>query len=197
MENSFEALIASYIENKVGICEHFLNDALVNNLKQNLFSLKEQSLLMEAGTGNSEAVSYDSAVRSDSIYWLDKKHNNVFENEFFDQIDAFVSYLNESCYTGITGYEFHYSLYEKGDFYLKHLDQFKSNPSRKYSMISYLNSNWQPVDGGELLIHQENNLQKISPTQGKTVFFKSDELLHEVLVTQNTRMSITGWLKTD
>jgi SM-20-related protein len=33
MENSFEALIASYIENKVGICEH-LSDELVNNLKK-------------------------------------------------------------------------------------------------------------------------------------------------------------------
>jgi SM-20-related protein len=58
-------------------------------------------------------------------------------------------------------------------------------------MISYLNSNWQPSDGGELLIHQEDHNQKITPIQGKTVFFKSDEL-HEVLVTQNTRMSITG-----
>jgi SM-20-related protein len=48
-----------------------------------------------------------------------------------------------------------------------------------------------------LLIHQANNNQKIAPTQGKTVFFKSDELVHEVLVTQNTRMSITGWLKSD
>jgi SM-20-related protein len=46
----------------------------------------------------------------------------------------------------------------------------------------------------ELLIHQENN-QKIAPT-GRLFFFKSDELLHEVLVTQNTRMSITG-LKCD
>jgi SM-20-related protein len=53
-------------------------------------------------------------------------------------------------------------------------------------MISYLNSDWQ-ADGGELMIHQENRNQ-ITPTQGKTVFFKSDELLHEVLVTQNTRM---------
>jgi hypothetical protein len=25
--------------------------------------------------------------------------------------------LNESCFAGITDYEFHYSLYEKGDFY--------------------------------------------------------------------------------
>lgn len=197
MENSFETLIATYIENKVGISEHFLSATLANNLKQNLIVLNEQSLLMDAGTGNSEAVAYDSSVRSDSIYWLDKKHNNEFENEFFAQIEAFIIYLNQTCYAGITGYEFHYSLYESGDFYLKHLDQFKNNPSRKYSMISYLNSNWHESDGGELLIHQTNNNQKIAPTQGKTVFFKSDELVHEVLVTQKTRMSVTGWLKSD
>lgn len=197
MENSFEDLIASYIENKVGISEHFLSTDLANNLKQNLILLKQKSLLMEAGIGNSEKVSYDGAIRSDSIYWLDKKHNNAFENEFFAQIEAFIVYLNQSCYAGITGYEFHYSLYESGDFYLKHLDQFKNNPSRKYSMISYLNNNWKESDGGELLIHQLDNNQKIAPTQGKTVFFKSDELVHEVLVTQNTRMSITGWLKSD
>lgn len=197
MENSFETLIATYIENKVGISEHFLSATLANNLKQNLIVLNEQSLLMDAGTGNSEAVAYDSSVRSDSIYWLDKKHNNEFENEFFAQIEAFIIYLNQTCYAGITGYEFHYSLYESGDFYLKHLDQFKNNPSRKYSMISYLNSNWHESDGGELLIHQTNNNQKIAPTQGKTVFFKSDELVHEVLITQKTRMSITGWLKSD
>jgi SM-20-related protein len=197
MDNSFEALIASYIENKVGICEHFLSDELANNLKQNLIALKKQDLLVDAGTGNSNVIAYDSAVRSDSIYWLDKKHNNEFENAFFVQIEAFIAYLNESCYTGITGYEFHYSLYEAGDFYLQHLDQFQSNSSRKYSMISYLNKDWQAADGGELLIHQPNNNQTIAPTQGKTVFFKSDELVHEVLVTQTTRMSITGWLKCD
>jgi SM-20-related protein len=197
MEKNFEALIASYIENKVGIAENFLSDELANNLKENLYKLNEKDLLIAAGTGNSQVIAYDSAVRSDSIYWLDKKHNNPFENAFFEQIEAFIIYLNESCFTGITGYEFHYSLYEKGDFYLPHYDQFHSNPSRKYSMISYLNSNWKPEDGGELCIHQGNNNQKISPTQGKTVFFKSDELLHEVLVTQNTRMSITGWLKCD
>jgi SM-20-related protein len=51
-------------------------------------------------------------------------------------------------------------------------------------------------DGGELLIHQEDHNQNYTNTR-QTVFFKSDELLHEVLVTQNTRMSITGWLKCD
>jgi SM-20-related protein len=127
-------------------------------------------------------------VRSDSIYWLDK-NNNEFENAFLSKLKLYQ--LNESCFTGITDYEFHYSLYEKVTLPAT----CRSISSRKYSMISYLNSDWQ-ADGGELMIHQENRNQKITPTQGKTVFL-SDELLHEVLVTQNTRMSITGWLKCD
>ncbi len=148
-----------------------------------------------AGIGNTDKFVHNTAVRSDSIYWLDRKHEDFYENEFFDQIEDFIRYLNISCYTGITGYEFHYSLYEVGGFYKKHLDQFQNNSDRKYSMISYLNEDWKENDGGQLLIHQSDNDQKISPTNGKTIFFKSDELAHEVLVTTQKRMSVTGWLK--
>jgi SM-20-related protein len=195
MENSFETLIASYIENKVGISEHFLSDELANHLKENLLSLNDNNQLLAAGTGNDNKLVHNAKVRSDTIYWLDKKHNNIHENAFFVQVEAFILYLNQSCFAGITGYEFHYSLYEKGSFYKKHLDQFQDNSNRQFSMISYLNSNWQTQDGGELLIHQTNNNQTISPTQGKTVFFKSNELEHEVLETNERRMSVTGWLK--
>lgn len=197
MEKDFETLIAGFIENKVGISNHFLNDDLANHLKVNLLALFDEKLLVVAGTGNAEKLNHNSAVRSDSIYWLDRKHENQYENEFFDQIEDFIKYLNKSCYAGITGYEFHYSLYEKGSFYKKHLDQFRNNSSRQYSLISYLNADWIEGDGGQLMIHQPNNNQSISPTQGKTVFFKSNELVHEVLVTQQRRMSITGWLKRD
>ncbi len=153
--------------------------------------------MVVAGTGNDGKLTHDNKVRGDSIYWLDRKHEDVYENEFFDQIDDFIKYLNRSCFAGITNYEFHYSLYETGSFYQKHLDQFQDNSSRKYSMISYLNTDWQAIDGGELLIYQSYNNKKITPTQGKTVFFKSNELQHEVLVTKERRMSITGWLKRD
>ena len=67
--------------------------------------------------------------------------------------------------------------------------------SKTNSDVYYTYSNWETKDGGELLVHQPNNNQAISPTQGKTVFFKSNELEHEVLVTQQPRMSVTGWLK--
>lgn len=148
-----------------------------------------------AGTGDSKHMQHNNLFRNDIIYWLDREHNNVHENSFFDLMDAFVKFLNETCYTGITSYEFHYTLYEKGSFYKKHLDQFKSNDSRKYSMIMYLNDAWLQGDGGELQIHHENSTENIAPTNGKMVFFKSSELEHEVLVSNKPRMSITGWLK--
>lgn len=195
MENSFERLIASYIENKVGISEHFISDALAAHLKQNLRTLNAEKLLLTAGTGNGDKLLHNTAVRSDAIYWLDKKHNNPHENAFFLRIEDFIRYLNDSCYTGITDYEFHYTLYEPGAFYVRHLDRFKNNPGREFSMISYLNENWKESDGGELLIHQEHHDEKITPTQGKTVFFKSNELEHQVLPTQADRLSVTGWLK--
>ena len=197
METNFEELISSFIETNVGLSNHFLGNELANNLKLNLLNLHNQNLLLAAGTGNAEKLSHNQAVRSDSIYWLDRKHENIHENDFLNQIEDFIRYLNHSCYTGITGCEFHYSLYNIGSFYKKHLDQFSNNNSRQYSLISYLNSEWKEGDGGNLLIHQDNNNQEITPIQVKTVFFKSNELVHEVLVTHQQRMSITGWLKKD
>jgi SM-20-related protein len=52
---------------------------------------------------------------------------------------------------------------------LQHVDQFQNN-NRKYSMISYLNSDWQPADGGELMIHQENRNQKLRPRKERLFF---------------------------
>lgn len=193
----FETLIAGYLKNNIGISEQFLSTELAEHLKQHLLALHEQKRLASAGTGNAHKLNHNTEVRSDAIYWLDRAHENPHENDFFDRIDAFIVYLNESCYAGITGYEFHYSLYEAGSFYKKHLDQFKNNGRRQYSMISYLNAGWQDSDGGQLLVHRETGDQTISPTQGKTVFFKSSELLHEVLVTNTRRLSVTGWLKRD
>ena len=195
MEIAFETLIASYLDDNIGIVTEFISDDLAQHLRQNLVKLEDQKLLLAAGTGNETKFVRNKKVRSDVIYWLDKSHNNVYETAFLIHIEAFIQYLNESCYAGITSYEFHYSLYEKGSFYQKHVDQFQDNSSRAFSMICYLNENWKVEDGGELRIHQLNSNQHISPTQGKTVFFKSDELEHEVLITNKRRMSVTGWLK--
>jgi SM-20-related protein len=195
MDNIFDSLINSFIETKVGITENFLSPPLAAQLKANLQALYADQQLQTAGIGNDSAFLQDKLIRNDKIYWLDRAHNDVHENAFFDLMDSFVAFLNRECYTGIASYEFHYALYEKGSFYKKHLDQFQSNKSRAFSMIMYLNTDWEEKDGGELCIYHDGVAKTVSPTNGKCVFFKSSELEHEVLLTHKPRLSITGWLK--
>lgn len=195
MQNAFHCLIDSFIENKVGLSDDFLTAALAARLKENLLALYADRRLVAAGIGNKALLIQDQMIRSDKIYWLDRAHDDPHENSFFDLMDDFVVYLNSTCYTGITGYEFHYALYEKGSFYKKHLDRFRSDPGRAFSMIMYLNAGWQEKDGGELCIYHGDSVQTIAPLNGKCVFFESSELEHEVLPTYEPRLSITGWLK--
>jgi SM-20-related protein len=195
LEKIFDQLINSFVDDHVGIANHFLSNTLSSSLKQNLIVLNSENKLRLAGIGNTFDVKQDTKIRGDRVYWLDRKHENLHENAFLDLIDAFVLYLNRTCFTGITGYEFHYTYYEIGTYYKKHLDQFKNNHSRQFSMICYLNENWELKDGGELRIYNLESHQNISPQNGKSVFFRSNELLHEVLTTNKERLSITGWFK--
>ena len=112
-----------------------------------------------------------------------------------DCIDEFVKYINSTCFTGITSYEFHFAYFDTGHFYKKHLDQFQNNNQRQYSMIFYLNEFWEEKNGGELCVYKSTNTERINPTNGKCVFFKSNEMEHEVLLTNVARLSIAGWFK--
>jgi SM-20-related protein len=193
----FDTLIQSFINDQVGVVEEFLTLQLAHDLRQNLLRLFAANEFHVAGIGNLVLSDINAAYRRDQIYWLDKSHHDIYEDQFFELMDQFVAYLNQYCYTGIRSYEFHYTFYEVGSFYKKHIDQFKNNDSRKYSMILYLNDNWQTGDGGELCVHHAlRPMQNIEPHQGTSVFFDSKVLIHEVLTTHKPRLSITGWLKT-
>jgi SM-20-related protein len=193
----FDTLIDSFIADRVGLAAHFLQNDLATALRLQLLEHAAEKHLLAAGIGNEASVLHDLQIRSDKIYWLDRKHENPFENQFFEYMDAFVAYLNESCYTGISSYEFHYAWYDTGAFYKRHLDQFRNDDSRAFSMIMYLNTDWLPAHGGELCIYHNDHTQTVSPMFGKSVFFKSSELEHEVLLTNVPRLSITGWLRTN
>jgi len=195
MNNPFDTLIDSYLDNKVGIDTSFLSEALSNGLHQNVLQLHQDELMTDAGIGNDSIKDIHQGWRGDKIYWLDKKHNNSFEQDFLSLVEEFIEHLNSTCYTGINGYEFHYALYEEGSSYKRHRDQFKNDSHRKFSLINYLNENWLEEDGGQLLVYQDETVRKILPHSQTAVFFKSDEMEHEVTKAHRSRMSITGWLK--
>lgn len=195
MNEKFELLINSFIDNKVGISENFLSKSLSKILKENIQELNNEGLMKNASIGNNNNKNQNENIRSDKICWIEKKNKKENEKEFIDQIENFIDYINKTCFTNIKSYEFHYALYEIGSFYKTHRDQFKNDSGRKFSLINYLNENWKDDDGGELVIYQKNNIQKISPNTGKSIFFKSDEISHEVKVSNKVRISVTGWLK--
>jgi SM-20-related protein len=195
MGTQFDVLIDSYLSNNIGIDIGFLNETLSNGLYENIVKFQTNEMMAAAGIGNDEAKDSQQKMRSDAIYWMDKSHDNIFEQEFLQLAEDFIAHLNMTCYTGINEYEFHYALYEEGSFYKRHKDQFKNDNNRKYSLISYLNEDWLEEDGGQLLIYQNESVQKILPHSQTAVFFKSDEMEHEVTVANRCRMSISGWLK--
>lgn len=196
MEAKFEELIESFVKGNVGISESFLTAPLAAALQQNLLRLKRDSRMIAAGIGNAVLKDKTQKVRGDKTCWLDGKSKNLAELEFLDLVSQFMVHLNRTCYTGINACEFHYALYEQGTCYSRHKDQLRNDYNRKFSMISYLNEDWLETDGGQLIIHNDDeSTRQIMPENRKTIFFQSDVIEHEVAIANRPRMSITGWLK--
>jgi SM-20-related protein len=195
MKEKFEELIGSFADTRIGISDGFLTRELAQLLQENLLNLNRGNKMKSAGIGNQQLKDANQNKRGDKIYWIDNETKDGPERAFLNQIDEFIVYLNESCYTGINAYEFHYALYETGSSYTRHKDQFRDDSNRKFSLINYLNTDWLNEDGGELWIHQQDKSEKIMPRIQKAVFFQSDVCEHEVCTSLRPRMSITGWLK--
>lgn len=196
-QNQFEELIKGLINNKYGCCDNFLTQSNISGLRDNMTSLNALKIMLPAGIGNKSALQKNTTIRGDSISWIDEHSINEHEVYYLKKIGRFITYLNTTCYTSIQTFESHYANYEVGSFYKRHLDQFKTEKGRKYSIILYLNDNWTENDKGVLTLYPLNDIQKdILPLGGRMVFFKSDDMEHEVHPSlTRDRKSIAGWLK--
>ncbi|WP_341904194.1 2OG-Fe(II) oxygenase [Fluviicola taffensis] len=193
----FEELIQGLIDNEYGCCNDFILPGTVNGLNATIRSLSESESMKPSGFGNNEDFKKDELVRGDKINWIEEESTNPFELIYLNKIGKFIGYLNRTCFTAITSFESHYSSYEKNSFYKRHIDQFKNEKGRKYSIVLYLNEDWKKEDGGLLSLYPKAGQQiDISPLGGRMVLFRSDEMEHEVNPSlTRTRNSIAGWLK--
>jgi len=202
VENAkYEQIISDLGKQHYSISDQFFSAETVSLLRQSLLLKHEQERFKKAAIGNRVNEVIVKSIRGDQILWIDESLANRAEKLFFDHINDLVTYLNRTCYLGILHREFHYALYPKGTFYKRHLDTFKNDDRRKLSMVCYLNDeNWQPENGGELVIYFDHNGNETSktiyPMPGRMVIFESQILEHEVKPVETERLSITGWLKT-
>ncbi|GAB5418839.1 MAG: 2OG-Fe(II) oxygenase [Crocinitomicaceae bacterium] len=193
MEEKYEEMIQMLLKGTFGSVDNWFSVEELDGLRKSLIGRYEENAFRPAKIGNQFTATKEESIRSDQIHWLFQEDLVSEELVFFQRIEGFKNYLNRTCFAGIQSYEFHYAMYFKDTFYKRHSDQFNNDDRRQYSMVLYLNEDWQMGDGGELMLYTEPQ-QRIAPTNGKLVFFQSD-IEHEVLLSAKTRLSLTGWFK--
>lgn len=195
--NQFEKLIQELIDNEFGCSDDFFLPQTIEGLRANITNLNLSGYLKPAGVGNQSNFQNNKLVRGDKVNWIDDQTSNPFEDVYLKKIWRFIDHMNKTCFTSIKTFESHYANYDVGGFYKRHLDQFKSEKGRKFSIVLYLNEDWKQEDGGMLSIYPQKSEQKdILPLGGRLVFFRSDEMEHEVHPSSTReRYSIACWLK--
>ncbi len=174
--------------------DNFISNELYQQVTCYFQQLLDKSEFDKAAIGSDKQRQIESSIRGDFIYWLDKQEDTEIV-PLFDLFDEAVSMLRQHLFLSLSDYEFHFALYPPQTRYEKHVDQFHGKNNRVISMLIYLNEEWQPGDGGELKVYQDDGTETlIEPRAKRLVMFKSDSVPHEVLLTQIRRKSITGWL---
>ena len=181
------------------IIDNFLSDAHYQALRCTINELYLDGTFKSAKIGQNMNVKQVASIRNDHICWLDEDMSNPAIKAYFSAIDNIKQTLNESLFLGLDSIEAHFAVYSTGSFYKKHVDQFANNLDRRISCVYYLNDNWQPEHGGELVLYQKDNKEALpyitlSPYGNRLVCFNSD-LPHEVTMAYHTRCSIAAWLK--
>lgn len=175
-----------------------IKNALKPELSTALLSFaKEEKDFRRAGISAAGDLHLDSSRRRDKIHWLEE--DGLTQSQFLEFAEGLREYLNRELYLGVSYYESHFAIYDKGDFYETHLDSFKNSKNRVVTTVFYLNDEWNESDGGELIIYDkdQNFLAKVTPDANTFVVFLSDKFPHEVLPAKKKRYSIAGWYRVD
>jgi len=193
-DTQWESWADDLAKNNYVVLNDFLNENLLASLQNFLKTKLDEEEFRRAGIGTMTDFTVDRTIRGDWIYWLDKARDNQI-SEFYLLIDELMAQMNRLCYLGALDCEFHLAHYPKGTFYKRHLDQFKERSNRILSIIFYINTEWIPKNGGQLRVYDpENRHTDIDPLPGRMVVLRSDVVEHEVLTTEVSRYSVTGWL---
>lgn len=134
-----------------------------------------------------------SHIRSDHILWINGQL--PIAQQHIDTLETLAQVFNQSFYLGIQEVEAHFACYNAGEFYALHRDNPQQKNDRMISTVFYLHEHWQEDWGGQL--HLQDKQQQwhiIQPLPNRLVIFQSD-LLHEVLLSKQQRLSITAWLR--
>ncbi|MCF2949349.1 2OG-Fe(II) oxygenase [Paraglaciecola aquimarina] len=196
LESKLDVIANNLADAGYVILQDFLSEELAKLLQHQAQTLSETDF-KPASIGRNQDQQLNSKVRSDRSLWLNKESET--QRQYLDFMEQVRVGLNRRLFMGLFDFECHFSHYQPGDFYLKHLDAFKGRSNRALSTVYYLNPSWQESFGGELVLYSSEQdssiLTRIKPVFNQCVIFLSDSFPHEVLVSHKDRFSIAGWFR--
>ncbi len=157
---------------------------------------RSEDQFRKAGIGRQDDHLKTEEIRRDEISWIDD--STAPGAQWLNWTGELQQAINRRLFLGLFSFESHFAHYRPGDFYKKHLDAFRGQQNRVLTVVTYLNPEWTPEDGGELLIYPEQGeepMLRVAPEFGTMVVFLSEEFPHEVLPANCDRYSIAGWYR--
>lgn len=193
-----ETALAEFKTQSYFIWDDFLSQDEVAQITADYKKIYNAGSFRLAGIGNQDGPrNLNSEIRTDESYWLDPLALTASQSIFWNRLEKLKESLNEAFFLGLWSLDGQYSRYPVDGFYRKHLDRFSNDDQRTVSTVLYFNPNWVMGDGGELRIHGEDSKKTdFAPLGGRLICFLSSKILHEVLVSNQTRLSFAGWWKT-
>lgn len=179
------------------IMDNFLDVKHYHALRNLAQKLHQEGSFKQAKIGLTLQAQHNKTMRTDEIFWLDEQSTEPAVHAYLKQANSLANILNQTLFLGLAEFETHFAAYQPGAYYKKHVDQFAAKKTRKISCVYYLNENWNNEFGGELKLYntEDDLIQNVIPHGNRFICFNS-ELPHEVCLTQQTRYSLTGWMKT-
>lgn len=194
--DTINALLDSLVEKGWFVWPNAIDPQLCQTLLFEANTFHQEGEMQRAGIGRGVEHQLNGEIRRDKIKWLDGE--TPAQQAYLAKMAELQQRFNRELFLGLTEYECHYALYQPGDFYKKHYDSFKGQATRIVTTALYLNDDWQTGKGGELVIYQSKDDMAptlVSPEMGTLVVFMSEQILHEVRPTEQSRFSITGWFR--
>ena len=188
-------LIDHLAERGFGIAEHFVDDALLAELRARCLELNAAGELRPAKVGRGANERRAPEVRGDFISWVQAPERDA-EQRLLAKLDGLRAELNRALMAGLEDFQGHFAVYPRGASYARHFDRLVGSDVRAISAALYLNEAWLPEHGGHLRIYiGGGRSEDVLPQGGRLVAFLSDRFEHEVLPATRERLSFTGWFR--
>jgi SM-20-related protein len=196
-DRNLQALVDNLEHQNYAVMPDFFTMDEVSAWRADANKIYQRGLFRPSRIGKDNSLAQNERVRGDEIFWLDGDESNLERKSYLYFLEQLRVVINQHFMLGIFSAECHYTHYQAGSFYKKHLDQHQHTSARQVSVITYLNPEWQEGDGGELRLYLPDGTSRlVAPRAGTIVCFFSALIPHEVLPVSRERISLTAWLRT-